>query len=443
MTNTAAQGAAPAPSHGDLWRIAAPLILSNISVPLLGLVDSAVLGHLPGPAPLGAVAVGSSIFAVLFMALNFLRMGTTGLTAQAVGRQDTAAVSEILAQGLWLAWALAAALLILQWPLQQSALYLMAPQGEILELAAAYFQIRIWGAPFALSQFVLIGWMVGRGDVKSPLIMLLVTNGINIVLDVWFVLGLGWGAEGVALGTVLAEACGVIVGLWRCPAPSQGWVALLSEALAKRAGFLRLLTLNRDIFIRSLFLVGSLAFFTRQGAAQGEAVLAANALLLQLHLLASYGLDGLAHAAEVYAGRAWGAGLREPFRQAVRRSVIWSFLVAAVFSLLYALAGQHVLALLSDIPAVLATAVHYLPWLAALPLVAVAAFVYDGVMVGATLSRQMRNNMLVSVLLVYLPVWWMTQDLGNHGLWLAFLLWSAARGISGWWTCRQHSRRLR
>lgn len=425
--------------HRRVAAIAVPMILSNLTVPLLGMVDTGVAGHLPEPHYLGAVAIGAQIFAVVFIGLNFLRMGTTGVTAQVLGREDAEGIRGALGQSLLLAWALSLGLIALQWPIREFALYLIAPEQPAITAAArVYFDIRIWSAPAVLTNFALVGWFLGMQNARLPLLLMSVINGTNIGLDLWFVFGLGLDVDGIAAASVAAEYLGALLGL-----------ALAHRMLARHPGrwrkidvfhgdrWRRLVTVNANIFLRTILLVGSFAFFTAMGARQGELILAANAVLLNFQNILSYGLDGFAHAAEALTGRALGENRRGRFEAAVRATLLWSLIVALVYAMIYWLAGRHVIDLLTDLPEVRAEAYRYLPWLWLSPLVSVWSFLYDGVFIGATWAHRMRRTMLVSVFACYLPAWYLLQPFGNHGLWGAFMVFFAARGVTMYLSYRQ------
>ena len=406
------------------------MIISGISVPLLGLVDTAVMGRLDDSRYLAAVAAGAQLFSVLFMTLNFLRMGTTGITAQALGGNDAAAFRHALARPALIALALAALIILLQLPLREAGMALLGPEAAVAELSRAYFAIRIWSAPAVLLNFVIIGWLLGMQDARGPLAILLTVNLVNIVLDLVFVLGLGLHVRGVATATVSAEVCGLGLGIWLVRRQLRGWPADWQRSeLLELPAYRRLFAINGALFIRTLALILTFAFITAQGARMGTLVLAVNALLMNFQLLISFALDGLAHAAEALVGRAVGARDRAAFARVVRRTRNWSLLFALLFSLAYAGLGPLLIDTLTVIPEVRDTARVYLPWLIALPLISAVSFFYDGVYVGATRTREMRNVMVGSVLLVFLPAWYLGQGLGNHGLWLAFTLFMTARGL--------------
>lgn len=417
------------PTHNKVWALAAPMILSNLSVPLVALVDSSVIGHLPHAHQLGAVAVGGSLYTLLVWVMGFLRMGTTGFAAQAAGRKDGGALRQILLQGLLLALGFALLLGVLGVPLKGAALQLMQPSAELDELTRDYFHTRLFGLPAALASYALIGWFLGTQNARAPLAILLTTNLINVALDLWFVLGLDWGVAGAARASVIAEWSGALLGL-----------ALTRKALARYPGrvdtralrrwlsWRPLMAVNRDIFLRSLAL--QLVFFlvTVQGTRLGDATVAANALLLNGLLLTAHALDGLAHAVEALSGHAIGARDRNALQRAMVVAGGWSLLASVAFGLFFLLGGQLFIQLQTDIPEVRQTALTYLPYLAALPLIAVWSYLLDGLFIGATRAREMRNSMLLAVGLT-LPLGWLLQGLGNHGLWLAFLSFMLMRGV--------------
>jgi len=423
--------------HRDVLEVAAPMILANVSVPLVGIADSAAVGHLDDPTSLAGVAVGATVFSVLFTALNFLRMGTTGLAAQALGAGDEAAGRSTLRQGLMVAMGLAIALLLVAGPVKALALSLIAPEPAVAAEAARYIAVRLWGAPATLALFVLTGWFIGRGDGRSPLAIVLTVNLTNMALDFVLVWIAGMAADGVATATVIAEYLGVALGLV-LSSRSLGGGLLRGDSAGP--GYRRYLVVNFPLFLRTMTLMLSFAFVTAMGARFGDVVLAANALLLNFLYFAAYALDGFANAAEALVGQAVGARDPAALREAIRLSARWTLGVAVALSTLFALAGWLAIDMLTSQPALRETARIYLPWLVITPLVGCWAYLYDGVFVGATLTRQMRDTMLFAALAVYLPAWYLLRPLGNHGLWLAFTLFLGARGLAQWWVMRRLER---
>ena len=426
-------------SHRDVLNVALPMILANVSVPLVGIADATAVGHLDDPVSLAGVAVGATVFSVLFTALNFLRMGTTGLAAQAHGARDHAGGSTVLRQGLVVALVLAALLVAAAGPLEALALALIQPAQPVAAEASAYISIRLWGAPATLSLFVLTGWFIGRGDARSPLAIVLTVNLVNVALDFTLVWGFGMRADGVASATVAAEYLGTALGLALARRHLLGTEP--ASSARRPPGYRHYLAVNFPLFVRTTALMLSFAFLTAMGARFGSAVLAANALLLNFFYLAAYALDGFANAAESLVGRAVGARDGTALDRAIRLSARWTLGVAAGLSLLFAVGGRIAIDLMTSQEELRALARTYLPWLVAGPMVGCWAYLYDGIFVGATLNRQMRDTMLFAVLIVYLPSWWLLRPLGNHGLWLAFTLFLAGRGAAQWWVLRGLRRR--
>lgn len=426
--------------HRQVFVLALPMVLSNITVPLLGLVDTIVIGHLEHAYYLGGVAVGATIISLIFWLLGFLRMSTTGLAAQAFGAGDDTRLLQVLVRGLVLAWGLALVILVLQKPITELAFWLIGGSEQVQHYGRDYVLVRIWSAPAALTNLVLLGWLLGNQNARAPMLLLILGNGVNIVLDVWFVLGLGWQVKGAAAASVLADYLATALGAWLV------WRTLQKRGIGPAAGFWpaclninafkQLLGLNRDIFIRALCLQLTFAFMTFQGARLGDEVLAANAVLMNLLMFISFGLDGFAYAVEAMVGKAVGARNRLEFRLACALNLFWGAVVAVLFVLIFALLGQQLIALITSISEVREQAVRYLPWLVLMPLAACWCFILDGIFIGTTRGSEMRDMMLVSTAGVFFPVWYFSQELGNHGLWLAMLCFMLARGITlgwAWW----------
>ncbi len=417
--------------HARVWRLAGPIILSNVSVPLLGIVDTAVMGHLDHAYYIGAVAVGAMIFSYVYWGFGFLRMGTTGLVAQAFGAGDVSEIRALLGRSMLLAGALAAAVVALQWPLITGAMWFIEASREVEALATTYFQVRIWAAPAALANYAVLGWLLGLQRAKSALMLQVFMNGLNIVLDIWFVLGLGWGVEGVALATAISEysaaALGLVLAFRGLGQLGGSWrdIRLLDADKLKR-----LLAVNTDIFVRTLCLVSAFAYFTSQGAAMGDVLLAANAVLMNFQLFMGYALDGFAFAAEALVGAAVGARDRSRLSAAVRTSTIWAGWFALMYAAVYWIAGTAIIAAITDIAEVREAAAAYLWWAIASPLISVWSFQLDGIFIGATRTRAMRNGMIVSLGIYLASVWVLVPLYGNHGLWLAFYFFMIARAVT-------------
>lgn len=417
--------------HARVWGLAGPIILSNLSTPLLGAVDTAVVGHLPDPAYIGGVAVGAVIFNFLYWGFGFLRMGTTGFSAQAFGAHDHDELRATLARALLLAAALGVLLILLQVPIGWLAFTLFDASAEVERLAHDYYAIRIWSAPAALANYAMLGWLLGTGRAGSVMALQIGLNGINIVLDLLFVLGFGWGVEGVALASLIAEVCAALWGamiIARVLRRTGGnWDAKLIRAPGR---LLALFRVNRDILIRTLCLLAAFSYFTAESAKMGDDLLAANAILLQLMTFTAYGLDGFAHAAEVLAGNALGGRSRRAFRSAVRVSTLWAGFLAGGISLLYLLAGQGLVNLFTDIESVRASTDPYLLWVAVAPILSVWSFQLDGIFIGATRTAAMRNAMALSLVIYLAACWLLIPWLDNHGLWLAMMIFMIARAVT-------------
>nr|WP_267956845.1 MATE family efflux transporter [Halomonas sp. MCCC 1A17488] len=411
-----------------------PIILSNVTVPLLGLVDTAVVGHLPDSRYLAGVTLGATLFSFLYWGFGFLRMGTTGLTSQAVGRESDSEVRNLLGQSLLLAMAIGALLILFSRPLIALGLWLLDGSVVATGLAEEYARIRILSAPAVLANYAILGWFLGQQNSRVTLAILVLTNSVNIALDLLFVVGLGMTSDGVAWATVIADYTALAFGGWlvlRQLKLLQG--RFLRERLFRLAAYGELFQVNANLFLRTLGLLFAMAFFTSRGAAQGDTVLAANAVLMQFIMLTSYALDGFAHAAEATTGHAVGRRRWDEFGLAVRAAARFSLLTATAAALAFALGGHQLIALLTGLPEVRQTAGEYLPWMVAMPLIAVWSYLLDGVFIGATAIREMRNSIFIA-LAAYLPCWWLGQAIAapgyeNHALWLAFLIFATVRSL--------------
>jgi MATE family multidrug resistance protein len=430
-------------SH-KIWHLAWPMIISNLSVPLIGLVDTAILGHLENAHYLAAVAVGSSILSFLYWGFGFLRMGTTGLAAQAFGARQHDQNRQILGQSIILGCATGLIIIVLSPLLLKLGFYLIAPPAGAEALASRYASIRVFSAPAVLINYAIIGWLIGQQNTRWPLLITLFTSLLNVFFDCLLVIGLDMKSEGAAIATLIAEygGCGLaLVALKQTLKKIPG--TLDTRPLYQWRNYYQLINLNSHLFIRTFVLLGCLSFFTAQGATYGGSLLAANTILMNLLLLASFGLDGFAHAAEALTGDAIGKRQASTFNQVCLSCAKWSLITAGLFSLFFALLGEQLIAAMTSLPSVQTEAKTYLPWLIALPLVSVWSYLLDGIFIGATQTRAMRNTMLLSAVLIYLPCWLLTQQWQNHGLWFAFICFNAARGISlGWLFFRYQQQRL-
>ncbi|WP_339899166.1 MATE family efflux transporter [uncultured Gilvimarinus sp.] len=429
--------------HG-IWPLVWPIMLSNLCVPLLGAVDTAILGHLDAPKYLGAVAVGASLLSLLYWSFGFLRMGTTSLVARAVGRNDTREATRLWLRAAALALTLAGGLLLLKPWLIGLGLYFMQPAPEAAGLAASYCAIRFLSAPASLLNYTLIGWFIGQQDTRRPLLLVVTANGVNLVLDVVFIIGLQMNSDGAAWASVIAEYCALAVGLVllagkidRAHVKAQ-W----HRCITNWSEYLPLLQVNRHLFVRTACLLGVFTFFTAQGARMGTEIVAANAILLQFVLLTSHALDGFAHAAEALCGKAVGAHDRAEFIRVVQGTTALALLTAAAISLLFWLGQHYWLSLFTALPEVLAQANRQFGWVVILPLLTVWAYQLDGIFLGSGATAAMQNIMLVCTTAVFLPLWWFTQAQGNSGLWLAFCGFNLARSIAMALVFRAQQRRL-
>ena len=414
----------------QILKIALPSIVSNITVPLLGLVDVAIVGHLGSAAYIGAIAVGGMTFNVIYWIFGFLRMGTSGMTSQALGRRDLAEVTRMFARSLGIAFAIAAALIALQIPLRAATLGIMQPTAEVARLASTYFNILIYGAPAMLGLFSLSGWLIGMQNSRTPMAVAIVQNIVNICASTLLVFGCGMKVEGVAIGTLTAQYAGFIMALALCRKHySRLRVHFSWQGVWRREDMRWFFSVNRDIFLRTLCMVSVMLFFTSAGSWQGEVILAVNTLLMQFYLLFSYVMDGFAYAGEALSGRYYGARNAAALRDTIRHLFRWGFLMAAAFTLVYALGGDAFLSLLTDEPHVVAASHTYYYWALAIPLAGVAAFVWDGVFIGCTMTRGMLISMAVAAA-TFFAVYLLSRDrFANHGLWAAFITYVFLRGF--------------
>ncbi len=416
------------------------MIVSNITVPLLGLVDTAVIGHLDSPVYLGGVAIGATATSFLFMLLLFLRMSTTGLTAQAFGAKDPQRLARALVQPLILALGAGLLIVLLRTPLIELALHIVGGSDAVLEQARRFLEIRWLSAPASLANLVLLGWLLGVQYARAPVILLVVGNLMNIVLDLWLVIGLRMNVQGAALATAVAEYGTFFIGLWMVKRVlAMRGITLVMLKGAWRGSVRRLLALNRDIMLRSLLLQLCFGALTVFGARLGPEIVAVNAVLMTLLTFTAYALDGFAYAVEAHSGQAYGARrpgqLEEVWRAACRQAG----LVALAFAMVYALFGNQIVALLTSLPSLRELARHYVVWQMVLPVVGVWCYLLDGMFIGATRGAEMRNSMAVAAAgfgLTLLTLPW----LGNHGLWLALTVFLALRGVSLAFIWRRHWR---
>ncbi len=419
-------------THARVLRIALPIVISNATVPILGAVDTAVVGQMGQAAPIGAVGLGAIILTGLYWVFGFLRMGTTGLASQAIGAGDRAEGDALLTRALLIAFAAGGAIIALQWPLFAGAFLLAPASDEVQSLARDYMAIRVWSAPALIALYGITGWLIAHERTRAVLVIQVAMNGVNILLDLWFVLGLGWGVQGVAIATFLAEWSGFALGLWFCrDALRRGhwkdWPRVFDAARLRRmAG------VNGDILVRSLLLQAIFVSFLFLGAGLGDVELAANQVLLQFLNITAYAMDGFAFGAETLVGQAMGARRRAELRRAAWLSSLWGLGSGAALALAFAVAGPAIVDVMTTAQPVREAARDYLPWMVMAPLVGAAPWMLDGIFIGATRTRDMRNMMAVSAAIYAVAVLALTPALGNHGLWAALLLSFVARGVTLW-----------
>lgn len=422
---------AAANGHRRVLGLALPIIAANLTQPILGAVDTAVAGHLNGPQYLGGVALGGLFFNFVYWGFGFLRMGTTGLVAQAFGANDLAGIRINVLRALLLAFTLGAAVLALQTPLLGIAFAALGGSDSVRSTALEYAHARIWAAPFALANYVVLGYLLGMQRVRLALVIQVLVNVVNIGAVLLYVYRFDWGVAGIGAATATADIAGFAASAlllrWLNP---RGLAKIRRVELFDRAALARLVTLNRDIFIRTLCLLSAFGWFAHLGARQGDATLAANALLLNFQTFMAYALDGFAHAAEALVGAAAGARNRDAFRQALRTTFFWAGIGALAFALAYWCAGGWIVAQLTDQPSVRGVAERYLPWAALSPVISVWGFMLDGVFIGATHTRVLMRAMATSFALFVAATLALVGPLGNHGLWIALLVFMAARGAT-------------
>ena len=422
----------------QILSLALPSIVSNITVPLLGMVDVAIVGHLGDAAYIGAISVGSMIFNIIYWLFGFLRMGTSGMTSQALGRRDLREVTRLLIRSAAVGLSVAMVILLLQHPIRILAFWLIAPEAEVQTLATTYFNICVWGAPAMLVLYGLTGWYIGMQNTRFPMVISIVQNVVNILASFLLVFVSHLEMRGVAIGTIIAQYMGLalsLVLLFSCYGRLRKHV--VSRGLFAWDKMLKFFKVNSDIFLRTVCLVAVNLFFLSAGARQGSVMLAVNTLLMQLYILFSYVLDGFAFAGEALCGKYYGASNMTLYRSTIRRLFFWGIMVSLFFTLLYIVGGQRFLRLLTDDAIVVNAAAAYFAWAVAIPFAGMAAFVWDGVYIGITATRRMLWSSVLSSL-VFFGVWRALFTFwGNHALWLAFILYLMARGIlQTWYYCK-------
>lgn len=412
----------------QILQIALPSIVSNITVPLLGMIDVAIVGHMGSPVYIGAVAVGSMIFNLVYWLFGFLRMGSSGLTAQALGRRDLTEVTRLLVRSVSVALAISLSLIILQIPLKWLMFWLIGPTPDVAPFASTYFNIVIWGAPASLSLFCLMGWYIGMQNTRIPMLISIMQNVVNILASLMLVYGFGMKVEGVALGTIIAQYAGLLMAIGLLARYyRQIFRYFQKDRIFQKMG--AFFAVNRDIFLRTLSLVAVNLFFTSAGARQGAIILSVNTILMQFYLFFSYFMDGFAYAGEALGGKAYGAHNGIAFRETLHRLWMWMLIVTIAYTLLYIIAGPWIVALLTDDSLVLEASREYLWWAWLIPIAGCVAFIWDGVFIGITATRGMLVSSFLSAL-TFFAVYLLAEGMmGNHGLWLAQIVYLAMRGV--------------
>lgn len=415
--------------NSEILKIAIPSIVSNITVPLLGLIDVMIVGHMGNAAYIGAIAIGSMIFNVICWVFGFLRMGTSGMASQAYGKGDDKGVANILVRALLIGFGIGMLFVMLQPIVRWAAMAAMAPQADVLPYACTYFDICICGVPAMLGLYGLNGFFIGVQNTKVPMMVSIFQNVVNIVCSLSFVYLLGMKVEGVALGTLVAQYSGFALSLWLLKRQYGEYVKKCSlEAVKAKDEMKRFFVVNGDIFLRTLFLVAVNFMFTATGAKQGAVVLAVNTLMYQFFTFFSYVMDGFAYAGEAVGGKYYGAGKEAMFRSTVRHLFGWGLLLCLLYTLFYIVCGGGIMQLLSDDASVIAASATYMPWVWLIPFAGMAAFIWDGLYIGITASRGMLISSLVAAVVFFLVYLCLFPSWGNHALWLALLLFLFVRG---------------
>lgn len=416
----------------SILKLAIPNIISNITIPLLGLVDMILMGHLGSASYIGAIALGGTIFSVLYSFFSFLRAGTTGFTAQALGSGNKTETIYSLYRSLCIGIPIIIFILFMQVPIAKISIFLLDGSDEVKALAISYFYIRIWAAPANIMLYCLNGWFVGMQNTKTPMFIAILINVMNIIFSIFFVLVLKQNVTGVALGTVIAQYSGLTLAIILLIKDYKSYfIKIKKETLFDFNKIKRFFKVNTDLMIRSFLLIISIAFFTNQSAKLGDNILAVNMILLQSFYIFSYFTDGFAYAGEALVGKYIGSNDRNKLVKVIRLLLLWGFSISIPFTILYALFPSTFVRIISDNPNILTEVEPYYIYMIVIPLITFAAFIWDGIYIGATASKAIRNTMIIATILIFFPSWYLlTPILGNHGLWIAFLCFMTARGVA-------------
>lgn len=416
----------------SILKLAIPNIISNITIPLLGLVDMILMGHLGSASYIGAIALGGTIFSVLYSFFSFLRAGTTGFTAQALGSGNKTETIYSLYRSLCIGIPIIIFILLMQVPIAKISIFLLDGSDEVKALAISYFYIRIWAAPANIMLYCLNGWFVGMQNTKTPMFIAILINVMNIIFSIFFVLVLKQNVTGVALGTVIAQYAGLTLAIILLIKDYKSYfIKIKKETLFDFNKIKRFFKVNTDLMIRSFLLIISIAFFTNQSAKLGDNILAVNMILLQSFYIFSYFTDGFAYAGEALVGKYIGSNDRNKLVKVIRLLLLWGFSISIPFTILYALFPSTFVRIISDNPNILTEVEPYYIYMIVIPLITFAAFIWDGIYIGATASKAIRNTMIIATILIFFPSWYLlTPILGNHGLWIAFLCFMTARGVA-------------
>jgi len=415
----------------EILRIAIPNIISNITIPLLGMVDLAILGHLESGIYIGAVALGSMIFNFIYFGFGFLRMSTSGFTAQAFGAKNSTEITLTLSRAVTVALMGSLLILMIQYPIAWLGFKLISGSPEVELLAKQYFHIRIFAAPAAISLFAITGWFLGMQNARYPMIIAISITSLNLLFNLIFIYGFGMKSDGVAWGTLLAQYSGLLLAGILFMKKYRSYLKYWTyEGMIQLTALKRFFLVNRDILIRTLMLLFTLSFFTAESARISDPILAANTILLQFFFIYSYLIDGFAYAAEALVGKYMGAKDHGLLKLTIKNLFKWGFGISLVFTLIYFLSGKSILYIITNDSNVISDAGPYLIWIVSIPLLTFAAFIWDGIFIGATASSSLRNAMLISTLVLFFPFYYLVgKDFGNHGLWLSLMLFMLSRGL--------------